>query len=97
MVPLGSVVKREGNLSALKFPPVITAFAQRTSMAIPRPAIPPVRRRMQLSKYWMKPCPRGISYEWTELTYQQILAGNTAVFIFPLMSVFCVFGAGRAI
>ena len=29
-------------------------------------------------------CPTGIGYEWTELTYQQILAGNTALFIFPL-------------
>ena len=28
--------------------------------------------------------PNGMSYEWTDLTYQQILAGNTAVFIFPL-------------
>jgi multidrug efflux pump len=28
--------------------------------------------------------PSGMSYEWTELTYQQILAGNTAVFVFPI-------------
>ena len=28
--------------------------------------------------------PNGMSFEWTELTYQQILAGNTAVFIFPI-------------
>ncbi|HEY3520183.1 MAG TPA: multidrug efflux RND transporter permease subunit [Rhodanobacteraceae bacterium] len=28
--------------------------------------------------------PNGLSYEWTELTYQQILAGNTAVLVFPL-------------
>jgi hydrophobe/amphiphile efflux-1 (HAE1) family protein len=28
--------------------------------------------------------PNGIGYEWTELTYQQIQAGNTAVFVFPL-------------
>jgi len=28
--------------------------------------------------------PNGISFEWTELTYQQILAGNTALFVFPL-------------
>src|SRR2546421_6500736 len=25
-----------------------------------------------------------MGYEWTELTYQEILAGNTIVFIFPL-------------
>ncbi|MBI1196774.1 MAG: multidrug efflux RND transporter permease subunit [Phenylobacterium sp.] len=28
--------------------------------------------------------PNGMSFEWTELTYQQILAGNTAVYVFPL-------------
>ncbi|MEB2870374.1 efflux RND transporter permease subunit [Pseudomonas rhizosphaerae] len=28
--------------------------------------------------------PNGMAYEWTELTYQQILAGNTALFVFPL-------------
>ncbi|MDH4581700.1 efflux RND transporter permease subunit [Pseudomonas sp. BN415] len=28
--------------------------------------------------------PNGMTYEWTDLTYQQILAGNTAIFIFPL-------------
>ena len=28
--------------------------------------------------------PNGIGYEWTDLTYQQKLAGSTAAFIFPL-------------
>ena len=39
--------------------------------------------------------PNGIGYEWTELTYQQILAGNTAVFVFPLcvLLVFLVLAA----
>jgi multidrug efflux pump len=31
-----------------------------------------------------KKLPPGMSYEWTDLTYQEILAGNTIVFIFPL-------------
>src|SRR5260221_7672104 len=31
--------------------------------------------------------PNGMKFEWTELTYQKILAGNTMVYIFPL-SVF---------
>jgi multidrug efflux pump len=34
--------------------------------------------------------PPGISYEWTELTYQEILAGNSAVWVFPL-SILLVF------
>ena len=39
--------------------------------------------------------PRGISFEWTDLTYQEILAGNTAAFVFPLcaMLVFLVLAA----
>jgi multidrug efflux pump subunit AcrB len=28
--------------------------------------------------------PNGVGFEWTELTFQQILAGNTALFVFPL-------------
>ena len=31
--------------------------------------------------------PPGIGYEWTELTYQEILAGNSAAWIFPLAIV----------
>ena len=39
--------------------------------------------------------PNGMSFEWTELTYQQILAGNTMVYIFPLvvLLVFLVLAA----
>ncbi|HEX6994739.1 MAG TPA: multidrug efflux RND transporter permease subunit [Gammaproteobacteria bacterium] len=29
--------------------------------------------------------PNGMDFEWTELTYQQILAGNTAIWVFPLV------------
>jgi len=35
-----------------------------------------------------KELPANMGYEWTELTYQQILAGNTAIFIFPLCVLF---------
>jgi multidrug efflux pump len=34
--------------------------------------------------------PRGIRFEWTDLTYQQILTGNTAFWVFPI-SVLLVF------
>ena len=39
--------------------------------------------------------PKGIAYEWTELTYQEILAGNTMVYVFPLcvLLVFLVLAA----
>ena len=39
--------------------------------------------------------PAGMGFEWTELTYQQILAGNTAIYVFPLclLLVFLVLAA----
>ncbi|HET9775043.1 MAG TPA: multidrug efflux RND transporter permease subunit [Gemmatimonadaceae bacterium] len=39
--------------------------------------------------------PNGVGFEWTELTYQQKLAGNTAVLVFPLciLLVFLVLAA----
>ncbi|MBB3219345.1 efflux RND transporter permease subunit [Pseudoduganella umbonata] len=39
--------------------------------------------------------PKGITYEWTDLTYQDILAGNTMIYVFPLcvLLVFLVLAA----
>jgi multidrug efflux pump len=39
--------------------------------------------------------PKGISFEWTDLTYQEILAGNSGVLVFPLalILVFLVLAA----
>jgi multidrug efflux pump len=39
--------------------------------------------------------PKGIGFEWTELTYQEILAGNSAFLVFPLaiLLVFLVLAA----
>jgi multidrug efflux pump len=34
--------------------------------------------------------PKGIEYEWTEITYQEILAGNSALWVYPL-AIFLVF------
>ncbi|MFA8363225.1 efflux RND transporter permease subunit, partial [Burkholderia ubonensis] len=34
--------------------------------------------------------PRGVRFEWTDLTYQQILAGDSAIWVFPI-SVLLVF------
>src|SRR5947207_9352878 len=38
---------------------------------------------------------KGLAFEWTELTYQRILAGNTAVYVYPLciLLVFLVLAA----
>jgi multidrug efflux pump len=39
--------------------------------------------------------PPGIDYEWTDLTYQEILAGNSALWVYPLaiLLVFLVLAA----
>jgi hydrophobe/amphiphile efflux-1 (HAE1) family protein len=39
--------------------------------------------------------PKGMSVEWTELAYQKVIAGNTAIYIFPLcvLLVFLVLAA----
>ena len=39
--------------------------------------------------------PKGMAFEWTELTYQEILAGNSALLVFPLaiLLVFLVLAA----
>ena len=46
----------------------------------------------QLAKETLR---KGIAYEWTELTYQEELAGNTMVYVFPLcvLLVFLVLAA----
>jgi multidrug efflux pump subunit AcrB len=39
--------------------------------------------------------PKGMAFEWTDLTFQKVVAGNTAVYIFPLcvLLVFLVLAA----
>jgi len=39
--------------------------------------------------------PRGMEFEWTDLTYQRILAGNSAIYVYPLcvLLVFLVLAA----
>src|SRR5213079_1001508 len=51
-----------------------------------------VQRMEQLASETL---PNGVNFEWTELTYQQKLAGNTAIFVFPLcvLLVFLVLAA----
>jgi multidrug efflux pump subunit AcrB len=48
-----------------------------------------------MEKILSETLPRGISYQWTELVYQEKIAGNTMVYIFPLcvLLVFLVLAA----
>jgi hydrophobe/amphiphile efflux-1 (HAE1) family protein/NodT family efflux transporter outer membrane factor (OMF) lipoprotein len=48
-----------------------------------------------ISKLATANLPRGMAYEWTELTYQRILAGDAAIYVYPLciLLVFLVLAA----
>jgi multidrug efflux pump subunit AcrB len=32
--------------------------------------------------------PSGFSYEWTDLSYQQVTGGNTGLYVFPICVLF---------
>lgn len=55
----------------------------------------PNQAQALIEKLARETLPNGITFEWTDLTYQQILAGNTAILVFPLcvLLVFLVLAA----
>jgi multidrug efflux pump len=61
----------------------------------PAPGVSSGTARAALEKIAAETLPKGVSFEWTELTYQEILAGNTMVLVFPLcvLLVFLVLAA----
>ncbi|HZX29544.1 MAG TPA: efflux RND transporter permease subunit [Telluria sp.] len=61
----------------------------------PAPGVSSGQARAALEEIARETLPKGVTFEWTELTYQEILAGNTMVFVFPLcvLLVFLVLAA----
>ena len=59
-----------------------------SSTARRRPAIRQGQAIKIMEKLAAETLPHGFSYEWTTLAYQQISAGNTAIFAFVLAVVF---------
>ena len=94
MVPLGSVL----NVKQSYGPDQVTHYNGYPAADINGSAAPgvsageAVQRMEQLASETL---PNGVNFEWTELTYQQKLAGNTAIFVFPLcvLLVFLVLAA----
>ena len=83
MVPLGSVVKVKQSFGpdrGLRY----NGYPAADISGGPAPGISSGQAQDAMERLAKETLPNGISYEWTELTYQQILAGNTAAFIFPL-------------
>jgi multidrug efflux pump len=83
MVPLGSVLTVKQSYG----PDQITHYNGYPAADISGSAAPGVSAGASVAvmeQLANETLPNGMGFEWTELTYQQKLAGNTAVFVFPL-------------
>ncbi len=94
MVPLGSVLSVSetfGPDTAMRY----NAFRSADLNGNAAPGYSSGEAQAAITKILEETLPPGIEYEWTELTYQQILAGNTAIFVFPIciLLVFLVLAA----
>jgi hydrophobe/amphiphile efflux-1 (HAE1) family protein len=94
MIPLGSFVTvRESS-----GPDRVMHYNGYTSADInggPAPGYSTGQAQKAMEEIAQQELPNGMKYEWTELTYQQILAGNTMMYVFPLvvLLVFMVLAA----
>ena len=87
MVPLGSIVK----VSQITGPNNIVRYNMFPSAEVTGNAAPGVSSGEAIhvmETLASQKLPPSMGFEWTELTLQEILAGNTAVFIFPLCVLF---------
>ncbi|MES2623982.1 MAG: multidrug efflux RND transporter permease subunit [Pseudomonadota bacterium] len=83
MVPLGSVMDvREsyGPTSAQRY----NGFRAADINGGAAPGFSSGEAQAVMERLLAENLPAGFSYEWTELTYQELLSGNTALLIFPL-------------
>jgi multidrug efflux pump len=89
MIPLGSIV----NVKPIYGPDRVMHYNGFPAAEINGAAAPGFstgQSETAIAKVLNDELPFGMKFEWTELTYQKILAGNTMVYIFPL-SVFLVY------
>ncbi len=94
MVPLGSVVnvtETFGPATAMRY----NAFRTADLNGDTGPGYSSGEAQAAISQILKETLPKGMDFEWTDLTYQQILAGNTTIYIFPLciLLVFLVLAA----
>jgi hydrophobe/amphiphile efflux-1 (HAE1) family protein len=83
MVPLGSVLRVKpsyGPDRGLRY----NAYPAADINGGPAPGVSSGEATAIMERLAQETLPNGIGLEWTDLTYQQRLAGNTAVFVFPL-------------
>ncbi|HET7085948.1 MAG TPA: multidrug efflux RND transporter permease subunit [Rhizomicrobium sp.] len=94
MVPLGSLVnvsETTGPDTAMRY----NGFRAADLNGVAAPGFSTGQAQAAITKILDETLPKGLRYEWTDLTYQQILAGNTALLVFPLcvLLVFLVLAA----
>lgn len=94
MVPLGSVISVDetfGPDTSMRY----NGFRAADLNGSPAPGYSSGQAEAAMMKILDETLPPGMSYEWTELTYQQILAGDTAMYVFPIciLLVFLVLAA----
>jgi hydrophobe/amphiphile efflux-1 (HAE1) family protein len=83
MVPLGSVLTVKpsyGPDQVLHY----NAYPAADISGAPAPGVSSGQAVDIMERLARETLPNGIGYEWTELTYQQILSGDTTKFVFPL-------------
>ncbi len=94
MVPLGSLMKVSDSYG----PDRVQRYNAYVAADINGGAAPGVssgQAQAIMEKIAAETLPKGVTFEWTDLTYQDILAGNTLVYVFPLcvLLVFLVLAA----
>ncbi|HEX4859804.1 MAG TPA: multidrug efflux RND transporter permease subunit [Rhizomicrobium sp.] len=94
MVPFGSIMRvteTTGPDSAMRY----NGFRAADLNGAPAPGYSTGQAQAAITKLLNENLPKGMAFEWTDLTYQQILAGNTALLVFPLcvLLVFLVLAA----
>ncbi|MDD8060682.1 multidrug efflux RND transporter permease subunit [Shewanella sp. ER-Te-42B-Light] len=94
MVPIGSFI----NVANVAGPDRVMHYNGFTTAELNGGAAPGFssgEAQVAIEKILAETLPNGMTYEWTEITYQQILAGNAGVYIFPLiiLLVFMVLAA----
>jgi multidrug efflux pump len=94
MVPLSALMKVQtgaGPERAMRY----NGFLAADINGAPAPGISSGQAQDAIERIAKETLPPGVGYEWTELTYQEILAGNSALLIFPvaILLVFLVLAA----
>ncbi len=94
MIPLSALMKVDSTFGperAMRYNGYLTADIN----GGPAPGFSSGQAQDAIERIAAETLPAGIGYEWTELTYQEILAGNSALWVFPLaiLLVFLVLAA----